>query len=287
MKRISLLFALPLALGAQTLINGGRVFKGTLDASGAASTLPHRTGTGSPVGRDSCGKPGETYFQTDAPAGQNVWGCMAAGTPGTWNQMTASLVTGTTGPGGACSVGALYIRTDVPQFYVCSATNAWQLASYGSNILASRPSSCVAGQVFLATDAGTLWFCSTPGSPGTWKQLGGALASVFGRTGAVTAQAGDYAAAQVTNAAAVNAPNTWSGGFRKISAQTIFYCPSTHRIRQPAPRASLNLTQQRQAGSSAPQRIRGAHSRRGAEYLACSVEPGQFWRSRATTPLRK
>src|SRR6516165_6837389 len=89
MKTISLLFLIPLALGAQTTINGGRVFKGTLDASGAASTLPYRTGLGIPVGRDTCGKPGETYFQTDASAGQNVWGCTAAGTPGTWNQMTA------------------------------------------------------------------------------------------------------------------------------------------------------------------------------------------------------
>jgi len=213
MKRISLLFVIPLALGAQTTINGGRIFKGTLDASGAASTLPYRTGTGGPVGRDTCGKPGETYFQTDAPAGQNVWGCTAAGTPGTWNSMTAgaSVVTGVSAPGGTCAAGALYVRTDIPQFYICSATNAWQLSSYGSGVAANKPANCVAGQVFLATDAGALWFCATPGSPGTWQVLGGALASVFGRTGAVTAQAGDYTAAQVTNAAQTNASNTFAG----------------------------------------------------------------------------
>ena len=38
----------------------------------------------------------------------------------------------------------------------------------------------------------------------------GAVSSVFGRTGAVVAQSGDYSAAQVTNAAAVNAINTFT-----------------------------------------------------------------------------
>jgi hypothetical protein len=215
MKRTALLLVIPLAVNAQTTINGGRIYKGTLDASGAASTLPYRTGTGSPAGRDNCGKPGESYFQTDAAGGQNVWGCTVAGTPGTWNQMTggASVMTGAAAPGGSCPAGALYVRTDLQQFYVCSATNTWQLSSYGSNLLGNRPANCVAGQVFLATDTGTLSYCSVPGSPGTWQAVTGALASVFGRTGAVTAQAGDYTAAQVTNAAVVNAANTYAGGF--------------------------------------------------------------------------
>lgn len=39
---------------------------------------------------------------------------------------------------------------------------------------------------------------------------GGAVSSVFGRTGAVTAAAGDYTAAQVTDAAATNAANTFT-----------------------------------------------------------------------------
>ncbi len=39
---------------------------------------------------------------------------------------------------------------------------------------------------------------------------GGAVASVFGRTGAVAAASGDYTAAQVTNAAATNAANTFT-----------------------------------------------------------------------------
>src|ERR1700682_5247616 len=84
-KTISILLAVSFALRAQTTINGGRIFKGTLDASGAVSTLPHRTGTGSPAGRDACARAGETYFQLDGAGGQNLWACTVAGMPGTWS----------------------------------------------------------------------------------------------------------------------------------------------------------------------------------------------------------
>jgi len=136
---------------------------------GQHASLPDR-------GRESAGprrlqQSGGDLLQTDPPAGQNVWACTAAGAPGTWNQMTAgaSVVTGASAPGGTCTAGALYVRTDMQQFYICSATNTWQMAGYASNLLANRPLNCLAGQLFLATDAGTLWFCSTPGSPGTWQ----------------------------------------------------------------------------------------------------------------------
>jgi hypothetical protein len=134
MKRILLsLLAIPVALCAQTTINGGRVIKGIWDASGSIRSLPNRTGTGSPSGRDNCNNPGETYFQTNATPGQNLWVCTAAGTPGAWNQIS--------GGGG-----------------------------------------------------------------------GGNVTSVFGRTGAVAAQSGDYTASEVTNAAATNASNTFTAG---------------------------------------------------------------------------
>lgn len=44
---------------------------------------------------------------------------------------------------------------------------------------------------------------------------GGTVSSVFGRTGIITAQPGDYNASQVTNAAAVNAANTYTGGLKQ------------------------------------------------------------------------
>jgi hypothetical protein len=57
---------------------------------------------------------------------------------------------------------------------------------------------------FVITNTGGLWVCTAAGSPGTWTLAGGgggAVSSVFTRTGAVTATSGDYTAAQVTNAA--------------------------------------------------------------------------------------
>jgi len=69
-------------------------------------------------------------------------------------------------------------------------------------IAATAPAS---GQVL--TWSGTQW---TP-----QNQTGGGVASVFGRTGAVTAQSGDYTVSQVTHAADTTNPNTYSAGARQ------------------------------------------------------------------------
>lgn len=70
----TILFA-ALALG-QTTINGGRTILGAWDASGAAATKPNKIGTALPA---TCGV-GETFFDTDATAGSNVYGCTATNT---------------------------------------------------------------------------------------------------------------------------------------------------------------------------------------------------------------
>ena len=81
--------------------------KAPVDDHLAVSTVPHRTGTGSPNARDNCATAGETYFQTDATAGANSWACTATGTPGTWTLQgtgsvasTSSMLKGN-GSGGA------------------------------------------------------------------------------------------------------------------------------------------------------------------------------------------
>ena len=63
---------------------GANAWTGANNFLGASKTAPNRSGTGSPNGRDNCTTAGETYFQTDATAGSNIWACTAAGTPGTW-----------------------------------------------------------------------------------------------------------------------------------------------------------------------------------------------------------
>lgn len=54
---------------------------------------------------------------------------------------------------------------------------------------------------FVVDHSGVLWICTVAGSPGTWNVATAPVSSVFGRTGAITANSGDYTAAKVTNAA--------------------------------------------------------------------------------------
>src|ERR1700750_2698520 len=97
MKRPVLFWIFAGVCVAQTTVNGGRDYKGTLSASGtvsavdfsgAGSTAPVKTGLlGSrPVG---CTR-GQIYFATDATAGQNLSFCTATGSPGTWSQMNGA-----------------------------------------------------------------------------------------------------------------------------------------------------------------------------------------------------
>lgn len=61
------------------------VTAGTQDFSGAAHTLPMKSGT--VAGRPASCSVGETYFATDAPAGANLYGCTAANT---WSAQAGS-----------------------------------------------------------------------------------------------------------------------------------------------------------------------------------------------------
>ena len=80
------------ALGAHSLSAGlGGV--GAVDFSGSASSVPARTGTGSPVGTN-CSKVGDVFFQTDATAGENFWLATTFGTPCTWSQITGIATNG-------------------------------------------------------------------------------------------------------------------------------------------------------------------------------------------------
>src|SRR3954454_21836304 len=82
------------------------------DFSGANSTKPLKTGTALPA---QCNM-GEMFFKTDAPAGQNVYGCTAANT---WLAEA-----GSSGGGRSLLYGAA----------------------------AARPSSCIDGTIYYNTD---------------------------------------------------------------------------------------------------------------------------------------
>jgi hypothetical protein len=112
-----------------------------------------------------------------------------------------------------CSAGQLYFETDgVPgrQLQTCSAANTWTPVAYAQG--AVNPVTCLVGQAYFNTSAAAgqnLYFCS---SANTWTQMAGAITSVFGRTGAVTAQTGDYSYSQISNTPAGLPPNGAASG---------------------------------------------------------------------------
>ena len=97
MKRAILFVAFAALCGAQTTVNGGRDYKGTLkasgsvsvvDFSGAGSTSPVKAGTSG--SRPTACTQGQVYFATDVAAGQNLYFCTVTGSPGVWTQMSGS-----------------------------------------------------------------------------------------------------------------------------------------------------------------------------------------------------
>lgn len=115
----------------------------------------------------------------------------------------------------ACSVGQLYFASDgAPgrNLQACTAANTWTPTGYAQG--AVTPGTCSVGQIYFKTNAPAgqnLYLCT---ATNTWSQQAdsNAIASVFGRTGAVTAQPGDYSYAQISNTPAALPPNGTASG---------------------------------------------------------------------------
>lgn len=71
-------------VGTNNTFSGDQTFTGKVIAVGATRTQPFRVGTGTASGTCAIG---DTYFQSDAAAGQNLWVCPAANT---WTQVGVS-----------------------------------------------------------------------------------------------------------------------------------------------------------------------------------------------------
>jgi hypothetical protein len=201
---------------AQTTVNGGRDYKGTLsvsgtvsavDFSGAASTAPVKTGLLG--GRPAACTRGQIYFATDVTAGQNLYFCTVTGSPGTWSQMSGAAVstttTGSGAPSGNCTPAAMYVDTANQDLWFCGTANSWKKPSpdmgnvptlsggntwTGYNNLSAaqwRPpestvanlpaASANAGKVFMVTDAASAGDCATGG--GSVRELCRAAATAY------------------------------------------------------------------------------------------------------------
>lgn len=118
--------------------------------------------------------------------------------------------------------GQQYVDTTNHVIYGCPSSGSnWTNLSLGNtqptNIrsLAADPSTCSTADtngnnnIYYNTVSAAYKYCS---ATNTWSAFGsgGAVSSVFTRTGAVVAASGDYTAAQVTNAVANNAANSFT-----------------------------------------------------------------------------
>jgi hypothetical protein len=116
-----------------------------VDFSGAAYTKPSKTGTGLPP---TCSL-GETYFRTDAVAGQNFYGCTA---PNVWSLMSASSGAATstaelldckvTASGGSVTVG-------MP----CRLRNGGKVHTLSAGAVATLSGSPATGVLYVYWDA--------------------------------------------------------------------------------------------------------------------------------------
>jgi hypothetical protein len=186
MKRAILFVAFAALCGAQTIVNGGRDYKGTVkasgsvsavDFSGAGSTAPAKAGTS--ASRPTACTQGQIYFATDVAAGQNLYFCTVTGAPGIWTQMSGSaagsMTAGTGAPAGSCAPPMLYIDTTNQDLWYCGATNTWK-----------KPTADTSG---FATVAGTnTWTGYNNSSGGQWRPPESTVATLpnaSGNTGKV------------------------------------------------------------------------------------------------------
>ena len=113
----------------------------------------------------------------------------------------------------SCSAGQLYFASDGVagrQLQTCTATNNWATAGYGQG--AANPAICSVGQVYFNTSAAAgqnFYLC---GSTNSWTPLVGGVPTVFGRSGAITAQSGDYSYSQISNVPTALPPNGAASG---------------------------------------------------------------------------
>ncbi len=170
--------ALAWAGAAQTKVDLRTQAK-TIDFSLADSTRPSKMGTGLPA---TCAQ-GETFLRLDAPAGRNWYTCLTA------NQWTLQ---------GADTPA---VGTGNTNFVLASDGSAAVWKSLGGDVsgapdaltvnrILGRPlDSTVPTSGQVLTWGGTSWGAANLPAP--------ALSTVFGRTGAVTAQTGDYQFSQI------------------------------------------------------------------------------------------
>lgn len=180
---------------AQTQVDLKTQSKG-IDFSGASLTRPARTGTQLPT---TCAI-GELFFNTAAQPGTNVYGCTATNT---WSAQSGLVSVPNYGRPFTTLTTLVILGTEhllnTPNILVSCYDN-------GSPARVIEPDSVTVNGTtydvtiqFVQAQSGR---CVLNGNGINGVSAGGAVASVFGRTGGVAAQAGDYSFAQISGTVA-------------------------------------------------------------------------------------
>jgi hypothetical protein len=181
----------------------------SVDFSGATLTKPSQVGAVLP---STCTL-GQTFLNTSAQAGQNLYICTATnvwsvqGSNGLANYSSAfTSATTVTIPGSTHQLNTAKIFVEV--YNTASPAQLVEPDSVDIN-----PGTYDVVINFATAQSGTVVLSAAGGGGGI-----NLISSVFGRLGTVTAQSGDYTAAQITNAAQTNASNTFTAGTQDFSA---------------------------------------------------------------------
>ncbi len=182
--------AVTLAYGSTTLSDGTVIYPLSTDAPimvGREIVTPSSVSCGSPTFYSTC-QFAATFTQIHGP-GENV----SSATVGLQEAINAAAHN----RGGSVVVDGRWVIAGGTSAMIAAATN------FSNTAIADNRN----GQVFESSGGGT-------------------VTSVFGRIGAVTAQTGDYAASQVTNAARTDAPNTFGAFANSFANSTSLVIPT-------------------------------------------------------------
>ena len=243
-KIIAALCLWAMACGAQTTVNGGRVFTGivkssgstaTVDFSGAASTVPVVTGVS--VARPATCTPGQMYFATDATAGQNLYYCTAVNT---WTQQAV----GVSGPTVVQTNQSNTFSTGTQDF-----SGAAHTLPAKKGTAAGIPATCTVGEAYFATDATAgqnFYYCT---AANVWTQVVPVQAN---QSNTYTAGTQDFSGAAHTlpavKGAVASKPATCTVGEQYFATdatagQNLYYCTAANTwIQQAAGGSSLGAT---------------------------------------------
>jgi hypothetical protein len=150
------------------------------------------------------------------------WICTTAGSPGTWTQAGGS------GGGATLSSNTFTGNQTAPAFVGGGLTGATATSRYvGATASGAPATGTFSLGDFVIDQTGTIWICTTAGSPGTWSQIGGGGVTASSTT-TFTNKRITKRVATLTDAATITpATDSYDGGALSSLSQTSNFATPT------------------------------------------------------------